>query len=342
MTAFGRSNKSLFLIFLVLVIICGIVSLNFYFKKSLPNIIIITLSGVRNCDSIEDPTHQYIPNLWNKMLKEGVLYSNLTDNNYEFHMPVIHMINTGLYYPFVSAIREPSFFQYIRKKYKFPLTKLWLIDSWFFEKDGYLETKEFGKDTYFGFFSMATFKIIPEVTSILNGQELFFMERYRELLSAKFSKWPHWEATGKVTFKIFQKIMRYYKPKVVHYIMNNIEAAHYDTYGKYVLTLQESDKMIFEAWEMIRTIDSYKNNTYFIVTPDHSRNPYYMDHTINTPDNPSRTWLYIFGPKIKKGVVIDRQVTHADIFATVASLMDVHTHRSLGHPLSDAFKGNKN
>lgn len=342
MAASRGFKKTLFFVGAASIIICGIIFADLVFKKNLPNIIIVTLSGVRNCDSIEDPTHQYIPNLWNKMLKEGVLYANLTDTNYEFHMPIIHMINTGLYYPFVASIREPSFFQYIRKKYKLPLTKLWLIDSWFFEKDGYLETETFGKDTYFGFFSMATFKILPEVANILNGQELFFMERYRELLGAKFSKWPHWEATGKVTFKIFQKIMRRYKPKVVHYIMNNVEAAHYDTYGKYVLTLQESDKMIFEIWEMIRKSGFYKDNTYFIVTPDHSRNPYYMDHTINAPGNPSHTWLYIFGPGIKKGDIIDRQVTHADIFATVAYLMDIDTHRNLGHVLGDAFRNNKN
>ena len=42
--------------------------------KTIPNIIVITLSGVRNIDSINDPTHQYIPNLWNKMLKEYKIF----------------------------------------------------------------------------------------------------------------------------------------------------------------------------------------------------------------------------------------------------------------------------
>ena len=318
---------------LVVVYLC-----NRNIRKELPNVIILTLSGVRNSDSIDDPTHQYIPNLWFKLFKDGVVYDNLIDRNYEFHMPVVHMINTGLYYPYIARIRAPSIFQYVRKRYHLPATKLWLIDGWLLKSDGVFKTREYGDDTYCEFASMAQFtKINMELKRILSDQELAFGKEYEDVLAPRTPKWPHWEASSKITFLFFKRILLNYKPKLVHYIMNGPETAHYDSYGKYVQLLLETDKMIKEIIDLINNTSFYKNNTYLIISVDHSRNDYYMDHTIHSPDNPSRVWMFIYGPNVKKGIRIKREVSHADIFATVAYLMNVTTHPNEGKVLSDCF-----
>ena len=131
--------------------------------------------------------------------------------------------------------------------------------------------------------------------------------------------------------------MREFKPKLVHYIMNDVEVAHSDTFSKYVLALRACDKGVFEIWEMIQKDSFYKDNTYLIINVDHGRNLYYMEHYENAYDNPSHVWMYIYGPDIKKGVIINRPIYHIDIFTTVAYIMNVETHSTEGKVLKDCF-----
>lgn len=46
----------------------------------------------------------------------------------------------------------------------------------------------------------------------------------------------------------------------------------------------------------------------------------------------------IFGPDIKKGAVLNNEVHHIDVFATIAYLMKVQTHDTKGVLLKDCFK----
>lgn len=308
-------------------------------NKGIPNIIIITLNGVRNIESINDPTHQYIPNLWNKMFKEGTLYTDLIDENFEFHMPAVCAINTGVIYPAYSFVdpnlKAPSIFQYIRKKYGLPASKLWAIGHWKYDECIY-ETDDYSEDTYpyqFGW-KYGSKKINPYLIDMLTAQTLICLKSLNELELFK----THWDSFEGVVYHFFKKIVQKFKPKFVHYVMPGVEIAHGDTFSKYVLSLKRSDQRIYETWQMIQSDPFYKDNTYLIVCIDHGRNVYYKDHYENAYDNPSHTWMYIFGPDIKKGAVIDRPVYHRDIFATAAYLMDVETHPTEGVVLKDCFQ----
>ena len=79
--------------------------------------------------------------------------------------------------------------------------------------------------------------------------------------------------------------------------------------------------MIYEIWQIIESEPFYQGNTYLFISPDHERNSYYMDHFENPPENPSNVWMYVYGPKVKKGVVIDNVVHHVDMFQTIAVIM---------------------
>ena len=312
-------------------------------EKKIPNVIIITFSGVRNVESINDPTHQYIPYLWNKMFKEGVLYTNLVDLNHQFHMPVVRAINTGMNYPvFGGLLKAPSIFQYVKKKYNLSADKMWSIGHWF-DTDYALETDDYSKDTspcalsFLGMFSVGS-GMSSEIKHILTKQELIFLESFPEAMEKTPEKWPNWDSLGMIQYQIFKKIMREFKPKLVHYIMNDVEIAHSDSFGSYVIALRTCDKRIFELWELIQKDSFYKDNTYLIVNIDHERNLYYMDHYENAYDNPSKVWMYIYGPGIKKGKVIERPIHHVDIFNTVAYIMDVETHFTKGRVLKDCFR----
>jgi len=309
-------------------------------NKRLPNIIIITFSGLRNSESIEDPAHQYMPNFWNTILKEGTLYNNLIEFNYEFHMPAVQAINGGFSSKlFYSRLIHPSIFQYVRKKYKLPKEKLWMVGARN-NQDCYFETSEYSRDTFpvtFNLPSSQSPEFVTEIKKILTKQEAIFFDSLVGHYKKQFTGFPHWDAYGKIQFRLSKKIMQEYKPIIVHYVLNDVEVAHYDTFGKYVLALKDSDTWISEIWKMIQEDDFYKDNTYLLITPDHSRDLYYAQHFDNLEDNPSRVWLFVYGPKIKKGLIINREVHHPDIFATVAYIMGVKTHRNEGKILSDCF-----
>lgn len=307
-----------------------------YSKVNLPNVIIITLSGVRNSETINDPTHQYIPNLWGKMLKEGVLYTNLLSVGAEFHMPQVDAINTGKNYPVYLKTDVPSIFQYIRKKYAFPATKLWSIKH-FLEKSYFFKTEGFGEDTFPCQIDL-TFVMSDELKTILTKEELDFVSSFRQM-EVKFNNFEiyHWDTVDEIFCRFFKKIVDKFKPKFIHYVMAGVETAHHDMFSRYCLALKHCDENIFEIWQMIKNDPFYKDNTYLIVCPDHERNMYFMQHTENAHDNPSSVWMYIYGPKVKKGAVIDRRIYHVDIFATLAHIFKVETRPTKGKILKDCF-----
>lgn len=86
----------------------------------IPNIIICTLGSMRNSETIDDESHQYIPNLWNKMFKYGTLYTNLINLNLPFHQPSTQAINTGVVMSEYAKLKVPSIFQYAMGQYRLP------------------------------------------------------------------------------------------------------------------------------------------------------------------------------------------------------------------------------
>jgi len=338
--------KIIFIIFIVFSLFFK-ENLSLYAKKisdkKIPNIIIIMLNGVRNIESIEDPTHQYIPNLWNKMRREGVLYTNLVNLNSEFHVPAADAVITGKNYPFYRRINTPSIFQYIRKKYALPANRLWSIGNWYYN-DRVYEADDYSKDTYPSQMSMPQLKLSAELESVLTKQETMFIEFFKEFRRLEIIKslyfYIHWDSMDEVYYRVFKRVIEKFKPKFIFYMPMATDSAHYGTFSRYTLALKHNDERIFEIWQMINRDPFYKDNTYLVVCPDHGRNLYYRHHNENTYNNPSSVWMYIYGPDIKKGVIVDRIVHHIDIFSTLAYIMDIETEASEGRILQDCFRKN--
>lgn len=304
-----------------------------------PNVILVLLTGVRNSESISDPSHQYFPNLWNTMLKEGVLYTDLIDLNYEFHMPAFNAINSGKNYHMNIKINAPSISQYIRKRYSMPARKLWTIGHWW-HNDCVYKTEGYSQDTYPCEISFSDLKFSPGLKAILTKQEVSSLNNYRNLLSGSGKtefEFLVWDSMSEGIYQIFKKIILEFKPKLVLYVMDDADSAHYDSFSRYVVSLKRCDERILEIWRTIMNDEFYKGKTYLFVCIDHERNQYYMQHSENAYDNPSHVWMYVYGPDIKKGAVINRPIKHADIFATIAAIMRVKTHKTEGKVLKDCF-----
>ncbi|MFA5118697.1 MAG: hypothetical protein WC695_07560 [Candidatus Omnitrophota bacterium] len=306
-----------------------------------PNIVILTIMGANRADTIDDPQHQYMPHLFNEMAARGVLYTHCVDANVQFHIPSTQSINTGFSYGIFEPSKEPpSFFQYARKKFRWPATKAWVIGDTSVKDPAKVRNNDFGADTL-PCYLPKHFNLSKEGESILAWEDKIFLKHYARIKANPLSLKIQWDSTSLVRYRLFQKIRRAFKPKLVHYALEEVECAHFTTWANYVLALKHTDEIIFNIWQDIQSDPYYAKRTYLIVTVDHLRNRYYMQHHENSFDNPSLVWLYIYGPDIKKGERIDRTISHADIFATVAYLYDLQTHPCDGKSLRDAFSGGK-
>jgi hypothetical protein len=306
--------------------------------KGLPNVIIITLSGVRNQESVNDPDKQYLAYFWQHIVPQGSLYNNLIDLNYEFHMPTVQAINTGIpyAYPFPN-LEHPSIFQYLRKRYSLDQEKLWMIGQW--RKNACVfETEKFGQDTFPSQLIASKELYVPDsVKKLLTKPEQELLGDFDRVTYKSANGWPQWDGISPLQWDIFMRILNAYKPKFVHYVMNDIEGAHYGNFARYALALKRNDRQLQQIWKYIKEDDFYKNNTYLIVTVDHQRNPYYMSHHEMNFEDPEPVWAYFYGPKIKKNALIERQIHHIDIFATAAMLYDLTTHPTRAIVIEDCF-----
>jgi hypothetical protein len=177
-----------------------------------------------------------------------------------------------------------------------------------------------------------------ELKTILPKQVLDFVKSFRQM-EVEFNNFEiyHWDTVDEIFCGIFKKIIDEFKPKLIHYVMAGVEVAHHDMFSRYCLALKHCDDNIFGIWQMIKSDPFYKDNTYLIVCVDHERNAYFMQHTQNAHDNPSKVWMYIYGPGVKKGAIIKRRINHVDIFATLAYIFKVDTWPTKGKVLKDCF-----
>jgi hypothetical protein len=308
--------------------------------KKLPNIIVINISGASNSDTINDPSHQFMPNLWNVMFKEGVLYKNLKVLPLTFHTPSGISICAGTEYAgFPVTISSMSIFTYIGKKYNLPKTKIWCINhiSGMFDDNLDLQYPACLSDIFGPNKIDIADKFIndnPDFVKQLEKNEQIFFEKYIELRKKNILIWPLHDSNSEVIYDLVKKLIAFYKPVFIFYVMDEPESAHSDTYARYVLGLKDLDNRILGIWNLINTDPYYKGNTYLFVTVDHSRDENYMEHD-KTREN---VWFYVYGPGIKKGKKIDGQVNSVDIFATIAYIMDVKTDKTNGKILYDSFE----
>ncbi len=304
-----------------------------------PNVFILTISSVRNYETIEDPEHRYMPGFFTEMKKEGFLYTNLIEKNFEFHMPPVQAINIGINFPYAQLPnKKPSIFQYLLKQGSLSKESAWSISHWS-DSDIIFETDEFGPDTFPSRVSFNLNYSGPE--GLLNDRELY----YRDVAEAERMKkypylyyWPHWDARSRAIHDITKRIISELNPKLVHYVLGIPETAHFDSYPRYVHCILELDSQIMDIWNLIQEESFYKDNTFLFVVVDHQRNRYHMHHDEKWFKPGRNTWMYVFGPGVKKNKSSDEPVQHIDIFKTVSKLYGLNTHHTNGVFLEGCFE----
>jgi hypothetical protein len=339
MNALGRNGIIIFL-FLSLVVAdsCKAQNAAPLPQDALPNVIIITMSGVRNLEVFEDKDDRYFPHLKKDLLEKGTLYNNVIDRSFEFHMPSVNAINTGRRHPYhVPYVLFPTIFQLLISQKGLLPEQVWFVGTWFPNSRGVVD-EDYSEATLPCFLSKL-YGGTSQLEQLLNDEEWQQIENFQSLLKTEF--WPHWDSIGTDQYTILKRIFKEFKPKLVHYVMGAPETAHYGSFGRYINSLVNCDQRIYEIFQYIQGDPFYKDNTYLFVSADHERNLYYMSHGEKQYDDSTRVWLYVFGPDIKKGATITREIRRVDMFKTIADIFGLMHPPTEGKNLRDCFEDDK-
>jgi len=108
--------------------------------KAVENVFIMVIDGLKNTEAFDDPTHQYIPRIWNDLRPLGTIYRNFynmgqtgtTSGHTNICSGVVQFLPNILnatYDPIVIMQEEPSIFQYYRSQLHVPEDKTWIING---------------------------------------------------------------------------------------------------------------------------------------------------------------------------------------------------------------------
>ncbi|MEX6686468.1 alkaline phosphatase family protein [Danxiaibacter flavus] len=143
------------------------------------------------------------------------------------------------------------------------------------------------------------------------------------------------------TFMLTKAYIQAKHPKVIYIDLGDTdEYAHEGHYDKYLDAIHNCDAMISSLWNYMQGDAFYKNNTSFVVVPDHGRGEgdKWTDHGSKTPHS-NDTWILTFGAGIKhSGEIKAKGQLYNEQFAqTIAGLLGLRFNAT--HPVAPAIDG---
>ena len=130
------------------------------------------------------------------------------------------------------------------------------------------------------------------------------------------------------------------QPKFVYISYDETDSFSHDgSYDNYISSLHNTDKMIEELWIYLQQDSFYKNNTYMFITTDHGRgdgdfaNSMWTSHGDGV-EGCEDTWLAILGPGIKNKKIEKGKYYVNQIAPTIAKLAGISIEDSrAGSPI---------
>ena len=130
------------------------------------------------------------------------------------------------------------------------------------------------------------------------------------------------------------------KPKVVYISYDQTDSFSHDgSYDNYIASLHNTDKMIQELWDYTQNDPFYKDNTYMFITTDHGRGDGDVTSSMWTSHGSGvngceYTWLAVLGPEIKKTGLEKGEYYVNQIAPTIAKLTGISIGNNLaGKPI---------
>ena len=272
-------------------------------------ILVVFGGGTRSSEAIDDPEHRWIPNLWNRMVPRGTLWTNMRVEHRVVHPNSTGSIKTGHWewddIDWSKPLAHPTIFELFRKHRDAPDTAAWsFVYASILGKTCESSAPGYGKRFAANVVEPPT---IPRSTaremdrrmaraaaagSVEAGRsaaaECAELARTasridtaglrsgaaRRWLAEQYQGWKH--STGTTSHDAFLAdravaCMRRFSPGVMSVDFGEIDCAHYGSWSRYVEAIRRTDALAWRLWQAVQAIPDYRDRTLMLILPDHGR-----------------------------------------------------------------------
>ena len=282
------------------------------FAQRTENVFIVVIDGARYSETFGDPTHKYIPKIWNEMRPLGTIYTSFYIDGQTLTNPGHASILTGTWQYIgdddLKRPNQPTLFEYFRKQHNTSLTDNYVI---------------LGK---------------TKLTILSNSNHAEYGSRYGASVRTSPSQY---NLDDNKTFDNIKNVITFHHPRLI--IVNLPETdvkGHSGIWNNYVSAIQRVDNLISELWSLIQSDSIYRDKTTLFVTNDHGR---HTNDSKNHGDNCEgcrHIMLLAIGPDTPKGVVDSTTRKQIDIAPTVGRLLNFSTPYCTGNVLNTEIFSN--
>ncbi|MBW8016358.1 MAG: hypothetical protein FVQ82_09240 [Planctomycetes bacterium] len=290
--------------------VCASSGLSYAESGDEPKVIIVLFGGgTRSSETIDDPSHQYIPKLWNKMMPAGTLFTNMRVEGKVVHPNSAGSVVTGHWewddIDWTRPVKNPTIYEIYRKANKAADTSAWaFVYASILTKTGYSLDKGYGEK--FG----ANVVVPPTISRAAHDQMKGLMQaaaasgsteaeiaaaRKCERIAKEKSRidfshlksetargfmqrqYDGWKNSGSSTshdaFLADSAIecMKKFAPAVISVDFGEIDCAHYGSWSRYVDAIARTDELTWKIWRAVQEQKEYRGNTLMLILPDHGR-----------------------------------------------------------------------
>ena len=279
-------------------------------------IVVLFGGGTRSSESIDDPTHRYIPHLWNEMIPRAALFTNMRVEHKVVHPNSAGSIMTGHWewddIDWTRPVANPTIFEICRKARRAPDTSAWaFVYASILTKTGESLATDYGKDYAANVVEPPT---IPRTTAEEMDRRMQYAAslgsadaeikaveacvrlarstsrisvgglRSKEARSFLDSEYARWKAASGTTshdaFLTDRAIacMRTFAPDVIAVDFGEIDCAHYGSWSRYVEAIRRTDELTWKLWRAAEQVEQYRGRTLLLILPDHGRELDRPDH----------------------------------------------------------------
>ena len=280
---------------------------------SAQNVVLVIIDGARYSETLGDPNHTYIPEMWD-LAQEGAYIDPFYNDSITFTSSAIPAIWCGAWTDRTDTVYnggstfytdKPSLFEYFLKQKELPREKC-LYSLKFISSSLWLQSfhPEYGPDY-----------------------------------------WPYIVSSGNSDDDVLQNTLSHieqHKPQfMVVYLANTDSAGHSGNWNEYVSALSEADRIVGELWRILQNDAFYKDKTTIMITNDHGRhdpaNGGFQGHGDGC-DGCRQIMFLAAGPTIKKGFVSTEFHSIPDAAVTAASVLGVDMEFSTGTVMEEIFE----
>jgi hypothetical protein len=272
-------------------------------------IVVLFGGGTRSSESIDDPTHRYIPRLWNEMIPRAALFTNMRVEHKVVHPNSAGSIMTGHWewddIDWTRPVANPTIFEICRRARRTPDTSAWaFVYASILAKTGQSLAPGYGQ-------AYAANVVEPPTIPRTTAEEMDRLMQHaaslgsadaearaadacaklarrtsrisvdglrskqaRSFLDAEYAKWK--TDSGSTSHDAFLTdraiaCMRTFAPDVMAVDFGEIDCAHYGSWSRYVEAIRRTDELTWRLWKAAEDIEQYRGQTLMLILPDHGR-----------------------------------------------------------------------